>query len=62
MVALQQSSHDGGAFLRQFVAVLLRFARQNTVYWIIPLVVTLLLAVLVVLGSQSSAPFIYTLF
>jgi hypothetical protein len=38
------------------------FARQNKFYLIVPLVLVLLLALLVIFGSQSSAPFIYTLF
>lgn len=46
----------------KLLAALLLFARQNKVYLIVPLALVLLLAVLVVLGSQSSAPFIYTLF
>ena len=40
----------------------LLFARQNKFYLIVPLVLVLLLAVLVIFGSQSSAPFVYTLF
>ncbi len=36
--------------------------RSNRVYWIIPLALTLLLAVLALVGRQSSAPFVYTLF
>jgi hypothetical protein len=43
-------------------AAVLRFARQNKLYLIVPLVLVLLLAVLVVFGSESRAPFIYTLF
>ena len=43
-------------------STLLRLARQNKIYWIIPLVLTLLLALLVIFGSQSKAPFVYTLF
>ena len=38
------------------------FARQNKVYWIVPFVLVLGLLVLVVVTSQSAAPFIYTLF
>lgn len=38
------------------------FAKQNKVYWIVPLVLTLLLAGLLVVASQGAAPFIYTLF
>ena len=36
---------------------------ENKKYWMIPIVLTLLLfGILVILGSSSSAPFIYTLF
>ena len=38
------------------------FAKQNKIYWIVPLVVVLLLAGLLVVTSQGAAPFIYTLF
>lgn len=38
------------------------FARENRVYWIIPLVVVLGLIGLVVVVSQTAAPLIYTLF
>ena len=49
-------------YLRKALSATLVFARQNKVYWIVPLALVLLLAALVILGSQSSAPFIYTLF
>ena len=36
---------------------------ENKKYWMIPIILTLLLfGLLVILGSSSSAPFIYTLF
>ncbi len=38
------------------------FARHNKVYWIVPLVLVLALVVLLVVTSQATAPFIYTLF
>ena len=41
---------------------ILQFARQNKVYWIVPLVLILGLVVLLVVTSQGAAPFIYTLF
>lgn len=47
---------------RKLRAGILLFARQNKIYWIIPLALTLLFAILVILGSESKAPFIYTLF
>ncbi len=47
-----------GKLLSEFV----KFAKQNKIYWIVPLVVVLLLAGLLVVTSQGAAPFIYTLF
>ena len=41
---------------------LFQFARQNKVYWIVPLVLVLLLAALVIVGTQTAAPFIYQLY
>ena len=38
------------------------FAKHNKVYWIVPFVVILLLVIVLVVASQSTAPFIYTLF
>jgi hypothetical protein len=36
---------------------------ENKKYWMIPIILTMLLfGLLVILGSSSSAPFIYTLF
>jgi hypothetical protein len=43
-------------------AEFVRFARENKMYWIIPLVVFLGLATFVVVGGQSAAPLLYTLF
>lgn len=39
-----------------------QFARQNKAWWLVPLVVVLLLAGVLVVASQGSATFIYTLF
>jgi hypothetical protein len=39
-----------------------RFARENRVYWIMPLVVILGLTGLLIVASQGAAPLIYTLF
>jgi cytosine/uracil/thiamine/allantoin permease len=39
-----------------------RFARQNKIYWIIPLMLVLGLIALVVVAGQSAAPHLYTLF
>ena len=38
------------------------FAREHKAYWIIPLVVILALASVIVVGGQSAAPLLYTLF
>jgi hypothetical protein len=43
---------------REFV----QFARENRMYWIIPLVLFLGLAALVVVVGQAAAPLIYALF
>ncbi len=49
-----------------YVGTLLRevfqFARENKVYWIVPFVLVLGLLVLLVMTSQATAPFVYTLF
>jgi hypothetical protein len=47
-----------GSLLREFWD----FARHNKVYWIVPLVLVLGLVILLVVTSQATAPFIYTLF
>ena len=47
-----------GSMLRELVA----FARQHKVYWILPLLFVLALVAILVVSSQASAPFIYTLF
>jgi len=47
-----------GRLLKEFVL----FARQNKVYWIIPLVLILALLIFLIVAGQSTAPFIYTLF
>ena len=39
-----------------------QFARQYKAYWLIPFVLILGLVILLVVTSQASAPFIYTLF
>ena len=52
-------------FFRHFVGLmknLLGFARQNKVWWIVPLVIILLILTVVMIASQAIAPFIYTLF
>lgn len=47
-----------GSILRE----VFQFARENKVYWIVPFVLILGLVILLVVTSQASAPFIYTLF
>ncbi len=39
-----------------------QFARQYKAYWLIPFILILGLVILLVVTSQASAPFIYTLF
>ena len=39
----------------------LRFAAENKVYWIVPLLLVLGLLAAVIFAGQASAPFIYTL-
>ena len=46
----------------KLLAEFVRFAREYKAYWIVPLVVFLGLAALVVVGGQSAAPLLYTLF
>ncbi|MHC4870875.1 MAG: DUF5989 family protein [Planctomycetota bacterium] len=39
------------------------FLKENKAYWMAPIIIVfLLLALLVIFGSTSAAPFIYTLF
>lgn len=40
----------------------LEFAREEKAYWLVPLVLVLLLFSFVVVNSQTSLPYIYTLF
>ncbi len=40
---------------------ILGFARENKIYWIVPLILVLGLLGVVIFGAQASAPFIYTL-
>jgi hypothetical protein len=47
-----------GTLLRDVVA----FARQNKIYWIVPLLLVIALVCVLVFTSQATAPFIYTLF
>ena len=47
-----------GSLLKEII----QFARENKAYWIVPMVLVLGLVVVLVMTSQASAPFIYTLF
>ena len=47
-----------GKLLMEFV----RFARENRVYWVVPLVLVLGLAAFLIVAGQATAPLLYTLF
>ena len=49
-------------YLGSMFIEIFQFARQNKVYWIVPFVLILALVILLVVTSQTAAPFIYTLF
>jgi len=49
-------------YLGSLIGEFFQFARQHKVYWIVPLILILALVVVLVVTSQSAAPFIYTLF
>ncbi|MBW8877330.1 MAG: hypothetical protein JF614_20385 [Acidobacteria bacterium] len=49
-------------YLGSILGEIVQFAKQNKVYWIVPLVLILGLVILLVVTSQATAPFIYTLF
>lgn len=55
--AMPKIRHSG-KLLREIV----RFARANRAYWLIPLMLVLGIAAFVVVASQGAAPLIYTLF
>ncbi len=44
--------------LREFM----RFARENRAYWLVPLIMVLGLVGALIVGGQSAAPLLYTLF
>ena len=48
--------------LGRLLGELFGLAKRHKIWWIIPLVVLLLLVALVIVVSQGSAPFIYTIF
>lgn len=47
-----------GKLLMEFA----RFARDNKVYWVVPLMILLGMVAFVVVGGQAAAPLLYTLF
>jgi len=49
-------------YLGSLFGEILQFAKQNKVYWIVPFILVLGLVILLVVTSQATAPFIYTLF
>ncbi|HWN41958.1 MAG TPA: DUF5989 family protein [Thermoanaerobaculia bacterium] len=49
-------------YLGSLFGEIIQFARQNKIYWIVPFILVLGLVVLLVVTSQTAAPFIYTLF
>ena len=46
----------------QLLKDILQFARENKVWWMVPLTIVLLLGGLLVIAGQGATPFIYTLF
>lgn len=49
-------------YLGRLVREFFEFAWQNKAWWIIPIVLIMLLLGLLIAGTSSVAPFIYTLF
>ena len=55
----REAEMESGGLLREYVD----FLKHNKKWWLIPIIVALLLVgVLIILGSTTAAPFIYTLF
>ncbi len=48
--------------LRALLADLFGFARQNKIWWIVPLVLLLLIVGGLIVGVSTISPFIYSLF
>ena len=48
--------------LGKLLADLFGFARQNKIWWIVPLVLLLLVVGVLIVGVSTISPFIYTLF
>ena len=49
-------------YMGRLIKEFLGFAWQNKAWWIVPIILVLLLLALVIVSSQTVAPFIYTLF
>lgn len=49
-------------YLGSLFREVLQFAKEHKAYWLVPFLLILGFVVLLVVTSQASAPFIYTLF
>lgn len=49
-------------YLKRLLGEVFAFARQRKAYWLVPMILLLLLIAALVMVSQATAPFIYTLF
>ena len=49
-------------YLGRLILEFFAFARENKVWWLIPIIIVLLLMGILIVAGQSVAPFIYTLF
>lgn len=49
-------------YILSLAGEVLAFAREHKVYWIVPMVLILALVLLLVVTSQGTAPFLYTIF
>jgi hypothetical protein len=50
------------SYSRRLAADFFAFAKERKAYWLVPLLFVLALTALLIVSSQASAPFIYTLF
>jgi hypothetical protein len=48
-------------YARTLFAEALLFARQNKVYWLIPLLLVLMLAALLIIGTTHLSPYLYSI-
>ncbi|HVG07264.1 MAG TPA: DUF5989 family protein [Thermoanaerobaculia bacterium] len=49
-------------YIGSLLGEIIQFAKQNKIYWIVPFILVLALVIVLVVTSQTAAPFIYTLF